>query len=61
VVLANALSGETLRYAFAGLMVIVAAQLTRRALASSDLTGLAVKDPMTEHDEVETGHDHGGA
>ena len=33
VVLANLLSGAALRYAFAALMVVVAAQLVRRALA----------------------------
>lgn len=32
VVFANALSGATLRYAFAGLMLVIAFQLARRAL-----------------------------
>jgi uncharacterized protein len=35
VVLANALSGETLRIAFAGLMTLIAIQLLRRAFAAS--------------------------
>ena len=36
VVLANALSGEVLRDAFAALIVLVAAQLVRRALRDAD-------------------------
>jgi uncharacterized membrane protein YfcA len=63
VALANALSGAFLRDAFAVLIVIVAGQLTRRALAAPghghlgvDAPGgghLRVEDPMTEHHEVE--------
>jgi uncharacterized protein len=53
VALANALSGAVLRYAFAGLMVLVAAQLTRRALTSAADAGLRVKDAVAEHQEVQ--------
>ncbi len=41
VVFANALSGTVLRDAFAGLLVLVAGQFVRRALASGDGAGAA--------------------
>jgi uncharacterized protein len=53
VALANALSGAVLRYAFATLMVLVAAQLTHRALTSAPDAGLRVKDTVAEHQEVQ--------
>jgi len=45
VVLANALSGTFLRDAFAALIVVVAAQLTRRALRRSPDVGAATPPP----------------
>jgi uncharacterized membrane protein YfcA len=53
VALANALSGAVLRYAFAALMMIVAAQLVHRALASSTSADLGVEDAVAEHEEVD--------
>jgi uncharacterized protein len=53
VALANALSGAVLRYAFAAMMVLVAAQLTHRALAVTPSAGLGVEDPVAEHQEVD--------
>jgi uncharacterized protein len=60
VALANALSGATLRDAFAALIVIVAAQLTRRALAAPGGRQLTVKDAVAEHQEVDERHEHRG-
>lgn len=60
VALANALSGAVLRYAFAALMVIVAAQLTHRALASSRSAGLGVEDAVAENQEVDQRHERRG-
>jgi uncharacterized membrane protein YfcA len=57
VALANALSGAFLRYAFAGLMVVVAAQLAHRSLASSDVADLGVEDAVAEHEEVDQRHE----
>ena len=53
VALANALSGAVLRYAFAALMMVVAAQLVHRALASSASADLGVEDAVAEHEEVD--------
>jgi uncharacterized protein len=62
VALANALSGAILRDAFAALMLIVAAQLVKRALASSALDDgrLAVEDTIAEHQEIHQRHERGG-
>jgi uncharacterized membrane protein YfcA len=62
VALANALSGAILRDAFAALMLLVAAQLTSRALASPARHAgrLAVEDAVAEHEEVDQRHEHGG-
>jgi uncharacterized membrane protein YfcA len=51
VVFANALSGTALRDAFAGLLVIVAGQFVRRALASGD--GAAAAPPEADSDRRE--------
>jgi uncharacterized membrane protein YfcA len=40
---------------------LAAVQLTQRALASTGLADFSVKDTVTEHHEVEPGHDRGGA
>jgi uncharacterized membrane protein YfcA len=53
VAFANALSGTILRYAFAGLMVLVALQLTRGALRSTGVARLRVEDAVAEHHEVD--------
>jgi uncharacterized membrane protein YfcA len=60
VALANALSGALLRDAFALLMLIVAAQLARRALAAPGHRQLAVEDTVAEQQEVDKRHEHGG-
>jgi len=57
VALANALSGAFLRDVFAALMLIVAAQLTRRALAAPRRGRLGMEDAVAEHDEIEQGHE----
>jgi uncharacterized membrane protein YfcA len=57
VALANALSGAVLRYAFAGLMVLVAAQLAHRTLRSSDPGRLGMEDAVAEHQEVDRGYE----
>jgi uncharacterized protein len=60
VALANALSGAFLRDAFAALMLIVAAQIARRALAAPGGGGLGVEDAVAEDDEVEQRHERDG-
>jgi uncharacterized membrane protein YfcA len=57
VALANALSGAVLRDAFAALILLVATQLTRRALAAPDRGRVRMKDAMTKHDEVQQRHE----
>ncbi len=57
VALANALSGALLRDAFAALMLVVAAQITRRALAAPGRGNLGMEDTVTEHHEVQQRHE----
>jgi uncharacterized membrane protein YfcA len=60
VALANALSGAVLRDAFAALMVIVAAQLVRRALRSTGVAPAGVEDAVAEQQEVDQRQKRGG-
>jgi uncharacterized protein len=60
VALANALSGAVLRDAFALLMVVVAAQLVRRALRSTGVAPAGVEDAVAEQQEVDQRQERGG-
>ena len=60
VALANALSGAVLRDAFAGLMLLVAAQLVRRTLRRSGVAPAGVEDTVAEQQEVDQRQERDG-